>query len=253
MKKKLLVNIIVIVWMLSICGSVFANQQIGIKIDLITRDFTTTPLVMENGTVLVPVKPVASAFRGTVKGTVNTCYVYINHGNKCVVLNPTNIGEYYLQEGEYVKKNDRPIEGKVINENLYVPVRDFVESLDGRVLWDSSKNTVMIYTDSADMNYYLSKQKLEPSVNISTNMHSNNSNSNLPLDKNGNEIQIGDLVSSGAFYGKVQEIKGNRVLVYWDSKSIFVKDEDVDFWSMLAGVRYKSSNWIDSDKLLIER
>jgi len=250
MSRKLLVSII-ICCLLCICGGAFANQPI-IKIDLITRDFSSTPLVNENGTLLAPAKPIAEAFRGTVKGTVNTCYVYINRGNKCVVLNPTNIGEYYLQEGKYVKSKDTSIAGQVINGNLYIPIRAYVEALEGRVLWDGTKNTVMVYTDSADVNYFLSKQKLEPSSNQNSES-SNVSVSENSLDRNGNEIQIGDIVSSGGFYGNVQQINGSRILVYWDSKSEFIPDKDITFWASINGIRYKSSNWVDSSGVLIER
>jgi len=250
MRKKLLLSIIT-VCLLCICSIAFANHSPSIKIDLITRDFSSTPLIMQDGTVLTPAKPIAEAFKGTIKGTINTCYVYINYGNKCIVLNPTNIGEYYLQEGKYIKSKDIPIVGKVINETLYVPIRAYVEALDGKVLWDGSNNTVLVYTDSADMNYYLNKQKLEPLTSSPIQPIENPNND--ALDKNGEEIFIGDIVSSGAFYGNVQQIKGNRILVYWDSKSIFIKDEDIAFWSTIAGVRYKSSNWIDSNRLTIER
>lgn len=78
-------------------------------------------------------------------------------------------------------------------------------------------------------------------------------NSNKPIDQHGIQINVGDRVSNGFFYGEVQKVDGGRILVYWDSKNdLYISDADTDYWAMLSGVRYLSSSWVNASTLTVE-
>jgi hypothetical protein len=74
------------------------------------------------------------------------------------------------------------------------------------------------------------------------------------LDENGLLISAGDIVSRGGFSGQVIQTKGSQILVYWNAKSSMISNlkKDIDYWSSIAGVKYKTQQWIDSKLVLVK-
>ncbi|MFZ5968229.1 MAG: copper amine oxidase N-terminal domain-containing protein [Bacillota bacterium] len=125
-------------------------------------------------------------------------------------------------------------------ENSYVmiPVEFTAKAYGAAVRWVTETNSMYITLDAGES----VEPKKEEIVNLD----------NKPLDENGKEIHIGDVVGKGGFYGSVLDINGTKILVYWDSKTAIIPDQDIDYWTIVMGVKWKSSQWVESKDVEIE-
>lgn len=138
-----------------------------------------------------------------------------------------------------------------------VPLKFVSDNLGITLIWDSKNQVIALYRGEFDAypndysNYFV---PLSDSNSNNNNSKPNTTpNSNKPIDQNGIQINVGDRVSNGFFYGEVQKVDGGRILVYWDSKNdLYISDADTDYWAMLSGVRYMSSSWVNASTLTVE-
>lgn len=127
---------------------------------------------------------------------------------------------------------------RIENSYVMIPVEFTANTYGAAVKYDTASNSVYI--------------TLEVGVSVEPKKEEFINPDNKPLDENGNEIHISDTVGKGGFYGTVIDISGTKVLVYWDSKTAVIPDNDIDYWTMLMGVKWKSNQWLESKDVEIE-
>lgn len=206
----------------------------------------STPVILE-GYTLLPLASIIKEFGGSISWDGSDEKISIS-------LDENNL-ELWIDKNEAKvngKQKTLEVAPKIISNRTMVPLRFVSDNLGLQIIWDGANQIVALYYgDYFDLptdysRYFIYKtddQKQSEETNVK----------NSPIDKNGNEITVGDRIEVGGFYGEVQKINGNRILVYWDSKSVFVPDKDIDFWATIAGVRYKSSSWIAAEEVELEK
>lgn len=127
---------------------------------------------------------------------------------------------------------------RIENSYVMIPAEFTANAYGAAVKYDTNSNSVYITLEAG--------ASVEPQKEEFTNPD------NKPLDGNGNEIHIGDTVGKGGFYGTVIDISGTKVFVYWDSKTAVIPDTDIDYWTMIMGVKWKSNQWLESKDVKIE-
>jgi hypothetical protein len=265
--KKVLVGALLTAFLISgVTQSVFANQQVQLAINGRTQEYYK-PLVTDNGTTLVPLNEFFGALGGLAEWDNQTKTVHLLKGDIALSLqignNLATLSTYDAKGDAYVNPKTVKLKNppKIMNETIMVPLREISTFFGAKVSWDATTGTINVTADTGlepDKVLFIPPFDLEPeSVNNANTTTQPKKNAlvdpNKPIDQNGVEIKVGDRVSSGGFYGQVQQVNGGRILVFWDSKSMFVPDQDVDFWATVAGVRYKASNWINANELEVER
>ena len=248
--KKLFILFLLISLLCASHSTSFADtgNAVRVNVDMSPSDITA---INVDGNVLVDINSLSKVFGYKVEGTLNTTYLYIS--TVCWIFHPNTraVGIYDKgSDGRYVKDMDiyMSSDPKIINNILMVPLRFIVENFGGFVKWDGENNTVLVFTNETEKVRYeeINNKNSNPvqTEQYSTPTYSNTSES---------LIEVGTLVSMGGFYGTVEKVDGSRILVFWDSKSAFIPDKDIDFWALLAGIRYQSHNWVDKKALKVER
>ncbi|MGG1518755.1 copper amine oxidase N-terminal domain-containing protein [Paenibacillus oryzisoli] len=241
----------------------YAEDGITVKIDNVVQVFEQSP-VIENGSTLVPVRAIFEKFGAKVEyREVNqfTKEVSITQGEKFITLtldfSSAILGTYKNGIGYSDKTLKMEVAPKIINNTTMIPLRFASENLGGKVLWDGTTRTIHIYTNPQDPSIAKQSEEIKQNEQVANKKQEEEKNKEAlskPNDKNGQLIQVGDRVRFSFFYGEVQKVDGGRIQVYWDSKDdLWLKDKDVDYMAMLAGIRYKSTQWVDAKDLELER
>lgn len=215
----------------------------------------TTPVIINNR-VLLPISNVIQEFGGTVTWEPKQKQVTIT-------LNANEVSLFLNKKIAYVNGNkiNLDVAPTTISGKTMVPLRFVSDHLGLQLIWDSKNEIIALYQGQFDSiptdysNYFIyNSDNQEDETTIDNNNENETKNSNKPISKDGVKIKEGDRVQFSFFYGEVEKVDGGRILVYWDSKdNMWVQDKDVDYWAMLAGIRYKSSSWIDASDLTVEK
>ncbi|WP_037284406.1 stalk domain-containing protein [Saccharibacillus sacchari] len=219
---------------------------------LIDPSTYAAPTVIDNR-VYLPVSNIIREFGGSVQWAASEKKITINlDKNKVVMYLNRRVG---FVNGSKVTFDAAP---KTIDGRTMVPLRVVSENLGLKLVWDKNNQVIALYhgkfssipSDYSEYFIPVGDENDKPSAPSDNGSPSNNK----PIDQNGKAVRAGDRVSVGFFYGEVKQVSGGRILVYWDSKNeLFISDEDVSFWALASGVRYKASSWIDADQVTVER
>ncbi|ATW25521.1 stalk domain-containing protein [Candidatus Formimonas warabiya] len=134
-KKIITLCMTVIIFTLS---SVFASQNIEVRINGQKQDFSPAP-VLQNGSTLIPMRPFFEALGAsvnwdsthkTVVGRRDNTVVELTINKKIAIVNGKEI---FLS-----------LPGKIINGNTFIPLRFVGESLGDDVDWNPQTNTISI-------------------------------------------------------------------------------------------------------------
>ncbi|MFT9495786.1 copper amine oxidase N-terminal domain-containing protein [Anaerosolibacter sp.] len=247
MRKIIYVSLIISLLILSTTSLTFADSPINIIIDGIPQNYEQEPISI-NGRTLVPMRAIFETLGCQVvwNGEQQTVSVYNPEVTFCIVLKlgSTHVDKYDVKKvnGQYEFTHTGGLELDVTPQafegKTFVPVRFVSEAFGAKVDWDSKTSTIKITTNAAVANNAISQ--------------SNNLNANIPIDTNGKEIHISDIVSFGGFTGQVLEIKGSKILVLWDSYDYWMNKDTYSYWAMLAGVNFDSQQWFDSTVVTIQ-
>ncbi|MBB6019059.1 hypothetical protein HNR77_000116 [Paenibacillus sp. JGP012] len=208
-----------------------------------------------NNRVLLPISNLIKEFGGSTTWNGSEKKVTINLHSKKVVLILDSRKAFV--DGEQVELDVAPT---TLDGRTMVPLRFVSDNLGLQLIWDQKNQIIALYqgyfgnvpTEYND--YFLPINSDDKSNTLPQENGKPKADSNKPVSKQGVTIKIGDRVKLGFFYGEVQKINKGRILVYWESKdNLWVKDGDVDYWSMMAGIRYKASNWVDASNLTIDK
>lgn len=228
------------------------------EVKLLDSEQKSTP-VIRGGRTLLPIANIIKELGGSIKWEGK-------ERKLTIILDNNNIDLWIDTRKAVVNGIEKTLDTPptIIAGKTMLPLRFVSDNLGLKLEWDGKNGIAAIYRGDfeyilKDYNTYFSyEDSIQKEVN---NGNTNGSavqndkvvNNNKPIDRNGVAIQVGDRVRFSFFYGEVQKIDGGRILVYWDSKnSVWVTDEDADYWAMLAGIRYKSSSWIDAKDLSVE-
>ncbi|MGL5381802.1 stalk domain-containing protein [Clostridium sp.] len=175
--------------------------------------------------------------------------------NYNVVKNFSNNPDPAITKMDYVGDTILDIEPQNINGTLYVPVR-LIEIFGNKVDFNAQNNTITIITEYKDGEYLRAEEKrikeLKQEKSKAEVEQRKESNKGKTLDLDGRVIKKGDIVNRELFSGIVEDINGSRIKVYWNYKSPVIPDRDINTWAMLSGIKYNTSQWIDSNKVLVE-
>ncbi|GGA49211.1 copper amine oxidase N-terminal domain-containing protein [Paenibacillus physcomitrellae] len=233
-------------------GMFVDDAQYTTYIDPITY---ASPTVVDNR-VLLPISNLIKEFGGTTTWEPAQKKITINLNSKKVILILDSRTAYV--NGSTIKLDVAPT---TISGRTMVPLRFVSDNLGLQLVWDQKNQIIALYQghfDNVPTDYsdYFLPITSDDSNNSTPQENNNNQDatSNKPISKEGVKINIGDRVQYSFFYGEVQKIDGGRILVYWDSKdNLWLKDGDADYWAMLAGIKYKSSSWIDASDLTVQK
>ena len=217
----------------------------------------STPVVRE-GRTLLPIANVIVEFGGNVKWDGKEQKVTVALDGSTVEL---WIGKKKATVNGVEETLDVP--PSVIGGRTMIPLRFVSDNLGIQLVWDKDNQVIALYRGDFDSlpksysSYFIYKtnetngsSKQETKKDQNSGIKYNNTD---PLDDNGKLVRIGDIVSAGGmFSGMVKDINGTKILVYWDSKSMFVPKGDEDFWALVVGIKYKSSQWIEAKEVTIE-
>lgn len=211
----------------------------------------STPVV-KNGATLLPISNIIKELGGNVAwdGADQRVTVTLNDHEVKLWLNKATA----IVDG---KEKSISVSPTIIAGRTMVPLRFVSDNLGVKLVWDKENQIIALYNgDFQFIPVFYDGYFVTDSKNNEVRAEENKSSqvkSTSPIDKNGNKIQVGDRVICGFFYGKVQQVDGGRILVYWDGKdNLWVQDKDVDYVAMLAGINYKGSSWMDASRLVIE-
>ncbi|OAX49901.1 stalk domain-containing protein [Paenibacillus sp. AD87] len=210
---------------------------------------------MVNNRVLLPISNLIKEFGGNTTWDGSEKKVTINLHSKKVVLILDSRKAFV--DGEQVELDVAPT---TLDGRTMVPLRFVSDNLGLQLIWDQKNQIIALYQGDFENvpteynDYFLPINSDDTSNTLPQENDNPKKDSSKPVSKQGVTIKIGDRVKLGFFYGEVQKIDKGRILVYWDSKdNLWVKDSDVDYWAMLAGIRYKASNWVDASNLTIDK
>lgn len=209
------------------------------------------PTIVDNR-VLLPISNIIKEFGGTATWEPNQRKITLSLNTDKVILTLDSRKAYV--NGTQISLDVAP---STISGRTMVPLRFVSDHLGLQLVWDQKNQIIALYQGEFDeiptdySGYFIPIA----SDNSSSSDNSNQEiSSDQPISKEGININVGDRVQFSFFYGEVKKIDGGRILVYWDSKdNLWLKDEDVDFMAMLAGIKYKSSSWIDASDLTVEQ
>lgn len=146
MKKFVFVFSLVLI--LALSSTVFANNEIIIRIDSEKVEFNEDigyPFLDENSRTQVPFRATLEKFGAEVEWD-NENRTAIAKKDEIVVKVP--IGE------KFILKNDEKIETDTValikNGRTYLPIRHVIEAFGSEVEWDKKLNTVVITTETID-------------------------------------------------------------------------------------------------------
>lgn len=251
--KKVVISVVLTISMLfSLAQLAFAEDNIKVIIDGESITFDQPPMQLL-GSTFVPMRAIFERYGAQIVWVNETKTASVYKGDIVIAMQIDNTiatkQNFKVENSEYVFYNYQEIKlaapPLLINGTTMVPLRFVSEAFGATVTWDAKTKTVNITTGDAGKETTITS----PSTGQQLNQ---NLDPNKPYDMHGKEIHVGDVVNCGVFYGTVNEIKGSKILVYWNSKSMFIKDEDVSFWAMTAGVNYESEQWMESKDVEID-
>ncbi len=136
--RKVLIIILILSLVVPIYSIQAENEPIKVYVDGNPINFTGHPFI-ENGTTLVPFRPVFEALgltvewnatSKTVTGKKQGLEISLKLGNKIALVN--------------VKNNELQVAPKIVSNTTFVPLRFIGEATGNQVVWDSVKRTVSI-------------------------------------------------------------------------------------------------------------
>lgn len=244
--------------------TVITPKKVILKVNdtgMFVDDATTSTLLdpqlyatpeIRNNRVMIPIASVIKEFGGSSSWSAKEKKVSLTLGKNNVIL-------YLNSTKAYVNGVLKTLDSAPITSSggrTLVPLKFVSDNLGITLIWDSKNQVIALYRGEFDAypndysNYFIPIS--EPNSN-NNNSKPDTSDSNKPIDQHGVQINVGDRVSNGFFYGEVQKVDGGRILVYWDSKNnLYISNEDADYWAMLSGVRYLSSSWVNASTLTVE-
>ncbi|WP_068785039.1 copper amine oxidase N-terminal domain-containing protein [Paenibacillus phocaensis] len=232
-------------------GMFIDDAQLTTYIDPVTY---AAPTVVDNR-VLLPISNIIKEFGGTSTWEPAQKKITLNLNTNKVTLTLDSRKAYV--NGTQISLDVAPT---TISGRTMVPLRFVSDHLGLQLVWDQKNQIIALYQGDFDniptdySGYFLPITSEDSSSGSSQDNSSQNTTSDKPISKEGVTIKVGDRVQFSFFYGEVTKIDGGRILVYWDSKdNLWLKDEDADFMAMLAGIKYKSSSWIDASDLTVEQ
>jgi hypothetical protein len=244
LKKQFIMLLMSVILTLSLVEIASAAKGVQIVIDGVTQKFAQ-PAVIQNGTALVPLRDIFERLGGSLFWDEPNQTAIVTKGSTCLFVQINNsqatVAEYDIDGDACINPQtvNLSVPAKIINGKTMVPLRFASEYLGSTVQWDQKNSAIRISTTTS-AGGTAQGQAVQPVGS--------------PTDKNGHEISIGDRVRFSFFYGQVLQIEGGRILVFWDSKDeLWVQDKDVAYMSMLAGIQYKSSSWIDASDLTLQQ
>ncbi|KFN09770.1 MULTISPECIES: copper amine oxidase N-terminal domain-containing protein [Paenibacillus] len=232
-------------------GMFIDDAQFTTFIDPVTY---AAPIVVNNR-VLLPISNIIKEFGGTSDWEPTQKKITINLNMNKVILTLDSRKAYVNG-----KQIDLDVAPTTISGRTMVPLRFVSDHLGLQLVWDQKNQIIALYQGDFDniltdySGYFLPIASEDTSSDSSHDNSNQNTTSDKPISKEGVAIKVGDRVQFSFFYGEVTKINGGRVLVYWDSKdNLWLKDEDADYMAMLAGIKYKSSSWIDASDLTVQQ
>ncbi|MEK4730055.1 stalk domain-containing protein [Paenibacillus sp. FSL L8-0641] len=226
---------------------------------LIDPEAYATP-VMVNNRVLLPIGNIIKEFGGSTSWDAAPKKLTLSLNSNKIVL-------YLNNKKAFVNgaQTNLDVAPTTISGRTMVPLKFVSDHLGLQLIWDQKNQTIALYqgqfgeipTDYSEyfipINSGTGDSNTEDASNT-TPAPTPNQNNNKPISKNNLVIKKGDRVKFSFFYGEVKKVDGGRILVYWDSKdNMWVSNADVDYWAMLAGIKYKSSSWSNASELTVER
>lgn len=229
-------------------------------------DHSVTPIV-KNGSTLLPIAPIIEQLGGSVS--------WNNKERKVTITLNKNTVELWIDSKSTnvngVKKT-LTVPPTVIKGRTMLPVRFITENLGARVAWDGEMQMVLIYNGGAEAKesdwlvygYKLAlldgfqkqednRQTLADAVeNIQKEHEKIQYSDSDPLDYQGNLIHIGDTVGKGTFSGIVKEVRGAKVLVYWNRASFLVEKGKEEETALLFGIDWLNNQWMKAKTVTIE-
>lgn len=210
---------------------------------------------MVNNRVLLPISNLIKEFGGSTTWNGSQKKVTITLHSRKVVL--TLDSRKAFVNGDQVKLDVPPT---TIDGRTMVPLRFISDNLGLQLVWDQKNQIIALYQGDFENvpteynDYFLPLNSDNTSDTLPQKNDKPKTDTDRPVSKQGVTIKVGDRVTLGFFYGEVQKINAGRILVYWDSKdNLWVKESDVEYWAMMAGIRYNSSNWVDASDLTIDK
>lgn len=232
-------------------GMFIDDAQYTTYIDPVTY---AAPTVVNNR-VLLPISSIIKEFGGTSTWEPTQKMITLNLNTNKVTLTLDSKKAYV--NGTQINLDVAPT---TISGRTMVPLRFVSDQLGLQLVWDQKNQIIALYQGDfeeipTDYSGYFIPIASEGTGNNSSQDNSiQETSSDKPISKEGVTIKVGDRVQFSFFYGEVKKIDGGRILVYWDSKdNLWLKDEDADFMATLAGIKYKSSSWIDASDLTVEK
>jgi len=247
MKGNVLVRLLV-VCMFLFAQPVYAEEPIRVTIDNVTQEFTQPPIFVD-GHVLVPVKSIMEGLKGAVVWDAQNTTVHIFKDSVALSVREGSkmaTRSYYDATGDaYINPETVVLDfpPQIVQGTMLVDIVDLKVLLDVKALWDKDNNVVRIFTDPGDVSYLEYKRELEPDAVVSETKYT--------ADKYGMMIQVGDVVTTLGFFGKVEQINGDDILVYWFDKTDLISNENVPFMSFLAGIKYGERSWIKNTEIAV--
>ncbi|OBR66494.1 hypothetical protein A7K91_03350 [Paenibacillus oryzae] len=213
--------------------------------------------IIRQGRTMLPIARVIEEFGGSVTWDGSNKKVTISLDTNLVVL---WVGKTKALVNGVEKTLD--VAPTIISGRTMTPLRFVSENLAIQLVWDGENQVIALYQGDFD---YLPKSYSSYFAYGVNEVQNNNSpesenedlsiqfNKTQPLDKNGRLIHIGDNISAeGMFSGMVKEVQGTKILVYWDTKSIFIPKGDEEFWALVIGISYEANQWIEANKVTIK-
>ncbi|WP_432776064.1 copper amine oxidase N-terminal domain-containing protein [Brevibacillus gelatini] len=229
------------------------------------NDHSVTPII-RNSSTLLPIAPIIKQMGGTVhwNGTERKVTITLNQNSIDLWIDSKSA----LVNG-VIKKLEVP--PTIIKGKTMLPVRFVTENLGAKLLWDGNSQMILIYyggaepqqMDLLEYNYKISmldafqkqednRQTLADVVEQNKKKHEQVQYNNTdPLDYYGKWIHIGDRVALGTFSGYVKDIRGTKVLVYWDTASFLVDPGKEREMSKIYGITWLADQWMDAKAVVL--
>lgn len=227
---------------------------------------TITPIV-RNGITLLPISPIINQLGGQINwsAAAKKMSIMLNQDKIEMWLN----NKIAIVNGERTEMNIAPV---TLNGRTLLPVRFIAQNLGAKITWDKQSQIIMVYyggaqvkeTDFFTYDYKITlldaqqkqedkRQSLDQAIKRIQEEHNKiKYNDTDPLDYGGKTIQVGDTVGLGTFSGIVKEVRGARILVYWNYASFLVDTGKERETAQLFGINWLADQWMEAKVVTLE-
>lgn len=245
MKKKLISTVLCLVIILSFGRTVFANENVTVKLNGTTLDFDVQPQLI-GGRTMVPMRKIFESLGAVVTWDENTSTVTAY--NEFYLVKTAIDSNIMTVNGEERTLDVPPME---VNSRTLVPARFVAEAFNCDVRWDASTQTVYITSGKND---YSQVEKETTSINTNssatTNNHYNTSNYSVfeklknAIIKKGEKTDIGYDYSYTEYYNDEPYGFSYSYDTSKDTISLFVlTSEDNNYYSVTISIEPSESDY----------